>query len=196
MPQPKIPSAEEEALQAPYIDPIQTAVLGPTFGLRKMMGSLVMQLLNNQLGVPKGVSQVASMPGPNMFKIFTQSPTLDSMADHMYQVGTEQIRRIMGEGGMLEGMPPEDIDAMVKDVFWHDKPEFGTMVGSRGKAPQVAENLSEIVRTLTGDSSVAPSPYKGAEIGRPLGLSALMQYIRNEGRDLLGRPRQTGSSNP
>lgn len=157
-----VPTADQEALQAPYIDPIQLAAYGPTFGLKAMLGSLAMQLLNNQLGVSPQVNRLGSMPTPGPAALKAAGGLFSDLESNMFG----KIVNHVADFGF--DMP----DAI--EIAKTDDPEFAAMGGARGWEPQIVDNYQRIIR------GSGPLPYAGADIGRPLGLSALLADMRQQ----------------
>jgi len=163
MPDKGIPTAEQEALQAPTIDPVFTAALGPTFGLRTMLQSLAMGALNSSLGAGPGMTKLGMIPGPSITAL-----AKTGLGEHLVAGMGEFIRNDLLKSYGIEATPKEILQF---------EPDFTSMTGHRGETPQIVDNMQRSLRTMFGlDQEV---PYKGAEIGRPAGLAAMIADIKN-----------------
>jgi len=219
-----IPTAQQEALQQPLIDPVFTAALGPAFGMRKMLASLAMQALRSELpGATPTQVGLAGIPAPaGLFQ-----GALRKIGENMYRFARGDVLEQMG--GLMEGTPLEeqlaiahgnmmDPEAMPQTLADHIS-DWKDMLGRRtpdllerartGEGIEVPGSLVDVpgseftmpaapdptaigggnIRPLDPSSQIAsqyihlirppaPLPYPGAEIGRPLGLAALLHMMR------------------
>lgn len=162
-----VPTAEEEALQAPGVDPIFTLALGPTFGLRSMLGSLAMGVLGSAMGISPLMNKVGAIPGPPLMAAVKSVPLLKEMA------------MAMGEN-VADFAAQHGVEATLRD-----EPDLLSAIGYRGLEPQTADMNLRMLRDLAGLTPVK-SPYPAAFVGRPLGIAALIADARNQ----LGRARR------
>ena len=164
-----IPTAEEEALQAPAVDPIFAAALGPAFGLRQALESLSMGTLMNQMGWGKG-GWANMIPGPNLYKLAKSVPAVDDLVQTLYNK--------VGNYALEHHIPEEELP----DAIWKDAPDLLSTAGYRGEKPQVADMAQRLLQGQHGGEA-----YPGAAIGRPAGLAAALQYLSS----LLGKKKKS-----
>ena len=177
-----IPTAEQEALQKPMIDPTLLAGIGAGFGLMPMLHALAMGGLTSMLpGATPGRTAAFMIPGPNIVRMMGDMPnTLGAVGDTMYGLSKQHIGNILKGAGLGGGMSEKEIDQLADDILWNDKTSLRAVTTPGNPETSVTEQWGSMLRGLKNDTR----PYIGAEVGRPLGLAALIADVRNRiGRD-------------
>lgn len=195
-----IPTASEEALQQPLVDPTMLAGIGGGFGLSRMLASLGLGALRSELPGANPYSVGAMMiPAPNILKLAQQVPRVGMLGDEMMSTAGQHILKTLEGAGILKHIPREDWEDVVYETIKHDTPDLKGMIGGRGKEAQAYENFSSLIRTMMKNSPANAQPYPYADVGRPLGLAALIQDVRQHllggagGASMAGRNDSEGS---
>ena len=154
-----IPTAEQEALQAPTIDPIWFGALATTMGPWIALKSLAGSALFSELGGKH--PQLGGLPAP--------------------PIGALMTPLLMGRlAKMLEPFGVSAAEAI------KDSPDFMAMLGGKiGGVAGDAEKVLDPLETQTMDMFhrlLRPMPqlYPGAQVAQPLGIAALIDQMRGQ----------------
>lgn len=121
--QPKIPTADEEALEAPTIDPVMFAALAGTMGPMAAAKQLIQQIGVNELfqGVPEGVKR---------------------LSQYLPRASTQDMR----EGGSLAAMAQEQAG---NDIRPANPENWGGMIRDMAPNSKAADKLASVLDKLT-----------------------------------------------
>jgi hypothetical protein len=217
---PGVPTAEQEALQQPKIDPVMLMGIGAGplvgsamglggasadlgmagySGLKQMLQGLGMGSLGASLGQGQKMNDLAMLPGLNVAKAIDEIPAASAMLSKAHSFVRANILETLARGGFITGKesPSEMLD-IADEVFWGDKPLPQSTLMLPDYQMSASEKLTDLIHSLTGDETLlnVKSPYPGASVTRPLGMAALIEDMKQQGSKLYGRATSPMASQP